>query len=92
MVEIIAKILKVVVALSLILLSVLLFLWFLQLQPGFQWYYVGISIFIFSLIILFMSYSALLLRQVVRGNTSGVSGMLDEEELNKHKPGDGSGF
>lgn len=86
MVEIIYKVIKLIAALSLQLLSFSLLFWAFSLEPHFSALHIIYAIGICLLVYLFVSYSLALFKQVFQRRIKpGSPGVLDEDEILKHK-------
>lgn len=86
MVEIIYKMIKLIAALSLQLLSFSLLFWVFSLEPHFSALHIFYALGICVLVYLFVSYSLSLFKQVFQRHTKqGIPEVLDEEEILKHK-------
>lgn len=89
MVEKISRLLKIIAALSLLLLSLLLLLWVFYLDLNYSVQHIFLILIVVLLVFLFVRYSMALYKQVFQTKSSTVHpGILDEEELNRHKNND----
>ena len=89
MVEKISRLLKIIAALSLLLLSLLLLLWVFYLDLNYSLQHIFLILIVVLLVFLFVKYSIALLKQVFQAKSTTVHpGILDEEELNRHKNND----
>jgi TRAP-type C4-dicarboxylate transport system permease small subunit len=84
--EIIYKIVKLITAISLQILSFSLIIWVLNLKPHFSFKHIAYAIFISILVYFFVSYSLSLFKQAFTyKQKKQTSEILDEDEINKHQ-------
>jgi len=89
MVEKISRLLKIIAALSLQFLSLLLLLWVFYVDLDFSLLHIFLILIVILLVYLFVRYAIALLKQVFQTKATTVHpGILDEEELNRHKNND----
>ncbi len=89
MVEVIFRIVKIITALSLQVLSFSLLFWAFNLNPHFSSKHVAYFLGICILVYLFVSYSLALFKQAFKQNIKPRhTEILDEDEILKHKKHD----